>query len=134
MSEFPPIVTMWDQYPECYDCNGPLPEHRRWKYLWTIYSRRRETIQLGPVCAACCDAALALIDAEVEGRRFSRVSVVERCVCGRPSVGALRHTSCVSCWRESRMLDRRMAEVRHISRLIKSLRGAAHDAESRRAA
>lgn len=128
-------TVQYEESSSC-DCGRALaPDASKyWRHRWTYYSRRGPTIVLARCCAPCCDAVLALLEAEADGRRYSEVKFDEPCNCGRATLRAFDYLRCFHCAREWRMLDRETAELRHIQRLLKRLRKVAHADENRRAA
>lgn len=90
---------------------------------------------LSQVCKRCYMGEPALIEAMVEGRRFTRLDPTSRCSCGR----AIRRSDewpmpelCVRCIPVMRMLDKRQREIREMDRLMKQLRKACRDGDQNR--
>jgi hypothetical protein len=80
------------------------------------------TISAPQVCVPCFYQLEAFEDAEREGRRFTSIDFDYPCVCGKPSVVALRGNRCVACWRADRMLTRMQAAHRRTAKALALLK------------
>lgn len=80
------------------------------------------TTDLWQICETCFQMEPALAEAVDECRRFCRISVIERCQCGRTKPVRLGY--CVPCQREWRMLELRFAVAKQNRRLIAQLKEA----------
>jgi len=102
-------------------CDAAQPEAwPHWHYLWAITRRGVENFQFEAVCELCARMDIALDEAREESRRFTEIDIGERCQCGRAVHVSL--SSCVLCWRERRMLDRQLRDVRVTARIAKQLK------------
>lgn len=115
----------------CRYCDAPLKDVDKGCFVDGGISRERKALvqAIHPVCYRCFAAESAILEAEIEGRRFTRVGLGikglgsyegDRCACGRSTHSRLGF--CVLCWREHRMLDKQTADAIFNRKLIHNLK------------
>lgn len=124
----------WDRYEvycnrskKCWHCNGPTVELFIPHGWFAVGRGRVRKLWAQQVCPVCFEHEFAIIEAEDDGRRFSKVELTDRCLCGRavlPPIG-----ECVLCHRERRMLSKQQAQLRLTRRMLLQLRQGIRDAK-----
>ncbi len=106
---------------DCWFCDGPA-DPKSWVKLQTHVYRNVEIISLVQTCRVCEQFEEAMIEAEIESRRYTAVEL-ERCVCGRAVHSTLGF--CVSCWRQRRMIDKELRDLKLARDVMRQLKRAA---------
>lgn len=96
--------------------------------FWGNPYRHRDKVYLSPVCAHCIEVEVALDEADADEIRYTYIATAKhggygggRCCCGGVSLNSLKG-KCVRCWKEERMLGKKVAEHKMFSRLLTELR------------
>ena len=120
---------------ECWWCNKPVAvkdtqpdDWPYWTHWTTYYKRGRGIMQFYPVCAVCFEMDKAIATAQLEGVRFTEISVWERHHCGR-TLHAMSG-SCIHCSRELRLLDFKFAEIKIARRMVNQLLRSARERQA----
>ena len=109
----------------CTACNSEPAE------FWAFPFKHKETVTVQSACEACAMVDAALCEADADQRRYTCISVGptdggfyngDRCPCGAVGLISNPKISCVRCWKEERMLGKRIAEHKLFSRLCIELR------------
>ena len=94
---------------DCWIC-GHATDSASWVNRGTHFVRNIENIILVQVCCLCARFEEAMIEADIESRRYTEVELQERCICGRVIHSLLG--TCVMCWRERRMISKELRELK----------------------
>lgn len=110
----------------CGFCYEPCDPDACGEMMWHTYETRRYVrVTMRPLCNTCAPHYEAILEAQDEGRRFTKLSPPsERCVCGNlASEACLQRTGwCVPCQRQWRMLHYQIAEVKMARAMIREAR------------
>jgi len=108
---------------DCWNCARQI--HGVSTTFWPAnerYHRGVLTINAPEVCIPCFHQLEAFEEAEREGWRFTSIDFESPCVCGKPSVCAIRGNHCVECWRADRMLSRLQSMHRRTAKVLRLLK------------
>ena len=103
---------------DCFICSGPA-NPTSWVKIGTLFQRNVEVFQFVQTCRMCEQFEQAMIEAEIEGRRYTAVEL-ERCICGRAIHSSLNF--CVSCWRQRRMIAKELRELKLTRDVMRELK------------
>ena len=109
---------------DCWIC-GNATNPGSWIKRGTHIQRNVEIISLVQTCRVCEQIEEAMIEAEIESRRYTEIELEDRCICGRAIHSLLG--SCVTCWRERRMIDKKLRELKLTRDIMRQLRRSARE-------
>lgn len=108
--------------------------------FWAFPHISKHSIHLQSACYACAMVDAAIEEADSLELRYTYISVGpidgdyyngSRCPCGAVGLTNLSSIRCVRCWKEERMLGKRVAEHKFLSRLLVDLRREVKESKKR---